>query len=249
MVMERSSGDPHSNLKWILIGLLVLAVLLAMSIYYPSYHHPAQNNKTMAYDQAKEFIRIKLKVPSTAEFPARARDIIVLKDSSYNVISWVDADNGSGARLRADWRCDVADAGDGWRVVTPFGCGVDFARKLPVTLPPDPIAPPPPPPKSRRELERDLRLAIEHRLPPPPPDLASKYKAIHTNDYGTIIEDDTAPCYYDINKPKQYVELHKGTKVEILARRESDQMYAVRTPWHVLCWADSIEVAEVEKIQ
>lgn len=68
----------------------------------------------------QELVKRQLKAPSTAEFPnafsdeghkdARKRD-----DGSWYVVSYVDAENTFGAKLRTLWACTITRDGTTWR--------------------------------------------------------------------------------------------------------------------------------------
>jgi len=68
------------------------------------------NNKFTAYRYASDFVKQRLKSPSTAKFPG-----VIEKDSHireagtdlFYINSWVDSQNGFGAMLRSNFSCKI----------------------------------------------------------------------------------------------------------------------------------------------
>lgn len=71
----------------------------------------------MAWTMCKDFVRQRLKAPSTAEFPWRTEASISQDADGWDVRGYVDADNPMGARMRVDFVCEVRKDGDTWRLV------------------------------------------------------------------------------------------------------------------------------------
>lgn len=64
----------------------------------------------LAYNYAKDFVKAKLKSPSTAEFPIaseQSKHINKLSNGSYKINSWVDSQNGFGATIRTKFSCII----------------------------------------------------------------------------------------------------------------------------------------------
>lgn len=60
--------------------------------------------KISAFVWGMALIKNKLKCPSTAEFPIKnAIDFVEVKDDSFLITSYVDAQNSFGAKMRAKW--------------------------------------------------------------------------------------------------------------------------------------------------
>jgi hypothetical protein len=67
-------------------------------------------NKMLAYSYAEDFVKKRLKSPSTAEFPGlfeKAEHITELGNDEYLISSWVDSQNGFGAMLRSNFSCKI----------------------------------------------------------------------------------------------------------------------------------------------
>jgi len=71
-----------------------------------------------AYEAAQEFIKHRLKSPSTAVFP-RASDVRITKqDDAWSINGYYDAQNSFGAMLRGEYVCRVKYLGAGeWEEV------------------------------------------------------------------------------------------------------------------------------------
>lgn len=63
-----------------------------------------------AYSVAKDYIKSRLKAPSTAKFPGsltHSDHITVLPNNIYEINSYVDSQNGFGAMIRTNFQCKV----------------------------------------------------------------------------------------------------------------------------------------------
>jgi hypothetical protein len=81
------------------------------------------SDTTLAFVMSQEFVRRRLKAPSTAEFPYITNDQVAVStkaDCAFRVIAWVDAQNGFGAQIRSRYVVDLKllddDAGT-WQVI------------------------------------------------------------------------------------------------------------------------------------
>jgi hypothetical protein len=72
-----------------------------------------KSDKSMAYVQAENFVRERLKNPAGASFPWSG-DVEALGNNRYQVESYVDATNGFGATIRTHYTCVVRKSGDTW---------------------------------------------------------------------------------------------------------------------------------------
>jgi hypothetical protein len=67
-------------------------------------------SKMLAYSFAEDFIKQRLKSPSTAKFPGifeKEDHIIDFGNGQYFITSWVDSQNGFGAMIRSNWSCTI----------------------------------------------------------------------------------------------------------------------------------------------
>lgn len=69
--------------------------------------------KFEAYTYAENFVKMKIKSPSTARFPStleKSKHIVKIKEGKYKVASWVDSQNGFGATVRSGFSCTIVIA-------------------------------------------------------------------------------------------------------------------------------------------
>lgn len=67
----------------------------------------SSNDNSMAYVMAKEFIKNRLKAPSTAKFQSSTKKVTYLGSQSYYVHVKVDAQNSFGAMIRKTFSVEV----------------------------------------------------------------------------------------------------------------------------------------------
>jgi hypothetical protein len=73
------------------------------------------DNKFLAYSYAEDFVKQKLKSPSSAEFPGtfeKDEHITELGNRKYKINSWVDSQNSFGAQIRTNFSCTITFDGD-----------------------------------------------------------------------------------------------------------------------------------------
>jgi hypothetical protein len=76
-----------------------------------------------AFEVCKDFVRDRLKAPSTASFPDffdndGEVNVAPTSNGTHNVISTVDSENSFGANLRLAFTCEVRNTdGDNWRLI------------------------------------------------------------------------------------------------------------------------------------
>lgn len=83
-----------------------VALLILISALTPSTHSEDTVGDWDARQMAHEFVKDRLKSPSTAEFPdeySGQETVEDLPNKTYKVSGWVDAQNGFGAKLRSIW--------------------------------------------------------------------------------------------------------------------------------------------------
>ena len=76
-----------------------------------------------AYVMAEEFVKRRLKSPSTAEFPGvfdgRHEHVTYLGNQTYRIRSWVDAQNALGGVVRSDFTIELKQVSrDEWELVS-----------------------------------------------------------------------------------------------------------------------------------
>lgn len=84
----------------------------------PSY--VSEDNSTMAYIMIQDFVKDRLKSPSTAEFPGareRRQHTKRLGDGRYGINSWVESQNSFGAQIRTRFAAIIRQTGeDTWQL-------------------------------------------------------------------------------------------------------------------------------------
>lgn len=88
------------------IIFVTVFVLLQFSGSGKSKNTPADES-SMAHIQCKEFVRGRLKAPSSAEFTFLDFAATKYGDNNYVIRSYVDAQNSFGAKLRNSYVCSV----------------------------------------------------------------------------------------------------------------------------------------------
>src|SRR3989339_367649 len=67
-----------------------------------SSYSTTDDNSTMSYVQANNFVKLALKSPSTADFPFFGEGVKI-STGTYKVDSYVDSQNGFGAMIRSNY--------------------------------------------------------------------------------------------------------------------------------------------------
>ena len=111
--------------KWIVGILLVICLIVWRGCFYESKEDSnirlSKDAKIAAVFMAQEFVKQRLKAPSTADFQ-NAYNAEVVKESgtTYFISSYVDAENSFGAKLRMNYKCRVEFTNDGMAKCTYF---------------------------------------------------------------------------------------------------------------------------------
>lgn len=63
--------------------------------------------KIEAYSASQQFVEGRLKAPSTASFNYDPDKIMIINDTTFNVIASVDAENSFGAKIRKNYQCKI----------------------------------------------------------------------------------------------------------------------------------------------
>jgi len=86
-----------------------------------AYKETMSSKKMTAYIKSQTCVEAKLKSPGNADFPLMETDSIPsINDTTFVVVSYVDAQNSFGALLRAYYRCVVvvSDSGSAYCLTT-----------------------------------------------------------------------------------------------------------------------------------
>lgn len=106
------------------IGLLVVAFVFVMIVIGTHKATPEQeverasvaDGYTAAF-HCQDAVRARLKAPAGAEFQAPRRADITKFDDGYKIVSYVDAANSFGAKLRTPFTCLVEQHGAEFKVI------------------------------------------------------------------------------------------------------------------------------------
>ncbi|MCX2679116.1 hypothetical protein OOZ15_04110 [Galbibacter sp. EGI 63066] len=104
----------------IVVGIIVVfGALFMYSTCTDSTGERKQDNKMLAYNYAEDFVKKRLKSPSTAKFPGlyeKSKHVTPLGGREYKINSWVDSQNGFGAMIRSNFSCKIIFEGNSVRV-------------------------------------------------------------------------------------------------------------------------------------
>lgn len=82
----------------------------------------SQDNSTMAYIMTEDWVKERLRSPSTADFPGvfdRDGHITYNGNQTYSIRSYVDAQNAFGGTVRTHFAAEVQQTGeDTWRLLS-----------------------------------------------------------------------------------------------------------------------------------
>lgn len=84
----------------------------------PAPEKPKCEDPVMAFVMSQNFVKQRLKSPSTADFPYSGADgvhIAKIAECSYQVIAFVDSQNGFGATIRSRYSVNMTATPDGKR--------------------------------------------------------------------------------------------------------------------------------------
>ena len=117
--MEKKSFSEHSTLVkriligiWIIIGVVFIIIILAV-ISSDDKKNVAEQKRLMSEVKCNSAVRSKLKAPSSADFASHfdgVASVIRLQDDNsviYDFISYVDAKNDFGVKLRKKFKCRI----------------------------------------------------------------------------------------------------------------------------------------------
>jgi hypothetical protein len=82
-----------------------------------------EDNKSMAYIMMEDFVKQRLKSPSTAEFPGvfdgKLDHVTALGNQTYRIVSYVDAQNSFGAKIRTKFIGEIKQtSADRWQLIS-----------------------------------------------------------------------------------------------------------------------------------
>jgi hypothetical protein len=110
---DRSEAARMKFWAWFFVVFLIAVAAFNVSEYFKRGQPRSVDKASIAYSECRTAIRLRLKAPSTADFPIGQSADYVITGDTVIVTSFVDAQNSYGAKLRSTWRCKalVGDAG------------------------------------------------------------------------------------------------------------------------------------------
>lgn len=120
--------DSEAVNRGCLIGCGVIVLGLVLFIWYvasggfeeegAAERRAQEDLKRTLYYECQDAVRARLRSPSTAKFPGpfteNPQDVVrFMVDSSYRMLSYVDAQNAFGGTLRSNFICTFRQAADG----------------------------------------------------------------------------------------------------------------------------------------
>lgn len=104
--------------KWVFIGGIILLIIIANlgkdknseNTITEKKQKSSNDKRFLAYNYSTQYVKQKLKSPSTAKFPNMFEKINHIKDlgnDQYFINSWVDSQNGFGAMIRSEFSCKI----------------------------------------------------------------------------------------------------------------------------------------------
>lgn len=99
------------------VGAVIFGVLVLAFGASSVMNGPSKSGRTYsglyAQTSCEEFVKGRLKSPSSASFPFSVKPEIIGSGSGpYTVVGQVDSQNGFGAMIRSGYRCEVSFSGD-----------------------------------------------------------------------------------------------------------------------------------------
>ena len=94
---------------FVIIGIFVIGAIFSENDDTQT-SQDYSNNEILAYNYAKDFVKEKLKSPSSAIFPStreKVEHVINLGGGEYKINSWVESQNSFGAMIKTDFSCRI----------------------------------------------------------------------------------------------------------------------------------------------
>ena len=93
-----------------LASLFTILIFIFIAFASGDSDSSSSSEDLLAYIYAEDFVKQRLKSPSTAKFAGtfEKRDHITqVGDREYRISSYVDSQNGFGATIRSKWSCTI----------------------------------------------------------------------------------------------------------------------------------------------
>lgn len=97
----------------LIIAVVVLVIIGALIGGGDDSSEPEIGSDFGAYDVCQQFVDERLKAPSTSDYPSIDDASITHRGRTWEVVAYVDAENGFGANIRVPFTCTVTHTGGG----------------------------------------------------------------------------------------------------------------------------------------
>jgi len=87
------------------LAIFIFSVLIALLLRVCASCDSSEASPTMALAMSRNFVKVKLLSPSTAEFASLSESTITESGNSFYIISYVDAKNVFGVAIRKNYTC------------------------------------------------------------------------------------------------------------------------------------------------
>jgi hypothetical protein len=102
--------------------ILFIGAIAFMFLHFSGKDWRERDNSDMAYIMMEEFVKKELKAPSSASFPGITESnshVRYLKNQKYQIVSYVDAQNAFGAKIRTHFRGEIEQIDETrWRLIS-----------------------------------------------------------------------------------------------------------------------------------
>lgn len=102
---------------------LLLLVFVILAVGSTDSDWKTEDNKGMAYIMMEDFVKQRLKAPSTADFPGvfdgQLDHVTAIGNQTYRIVSYVDAQNSFGAQIRTKFIGEIKQTSvDKWQLIS-----------------------------------------------------------------------------------------------------------------------------------
>lgn len=111
---KAKTDNAKTNTRIAVWAVVILAAVVGCTAVFASsvgHHEPLAPTDFDARTQCQEWVKEKLKSPSTADFSGQ---VVNGGPSSWTISGNVDSQNSFGATVRSSWTCDISVSGDQW---------------------------------------------------------------------------------------------------------------------------------------
>jgi len=121
----KKADKSSSKIVWIsLLVIVVITIMIRQCNKETTPEKPwyEEDNSLMAYIMTEDWVKQKLKSPSTADFAdgaIKSEHVTNLGNQKYRIVSWVDSQNSFGATIRTHFVAEVENhEKDMWRLIS-----------------------------------------------------------------------------------------------------------------------------------